>query len=122
MKGMYDLLLRKHHTSSYHEYLTGGKVAKTELLLSMLGGTKGFLDFMNTEDNAEYLEDRSILSEKEAVRIFYELYPEGPSFVQTINREQRDNVVVSLSEAGLIAAQICRITGIGKAIVYRVLK
>ena len=68
------------------------------------------------------MEDGNRLTEQEAVVKFSDLFPAGASAIQGLPRDERIRAVIKLSEAGLTAAQICRITGMGKNIVYRALK
>ena len=92
------------------------------MILEMLGGSEGYIQFMETVDSDLYLDDRYGLTEKEALNKFSELFPNGVSSIQSLPRNERNNAVARLSDAGLTAAQICRITGLGKNIVYTVLK
>lgn len=114
--------MNEYKWSSYSEYLGENKTANTEMILEMLGGSEGYIQFMETADSDLYLDDRYGLTEKEALNKFSELFPKGVSSIQSLPRNERNNAVARLSDAGLTAAQICRITGLGKNIVYTVLK
>ncbi len=114
--------MSEYKWSSYSEYLEKGKKADRDLILGMLGGVEGYQRFMETPDTGAFMEDGNRLTEQEAVDKFSELFPAGASAIQGLPRDERIRAVIKLSEAGLTAAQICRITGMGKNIVYRALK
>lgn len=108
--------------SSYNEYLTGGKTVCTEPVLELLGGPKGYVRFMEAADPDTYMDDRYNLTEQEAEARFSILFPGGAEHFQAMLPKERNHALERLSEAGLTPAQICRKTGIGKYIVYSVLK
>lgn len=108
--------------SSYGEYLKPDKPAGMELILEMLGGPEGYIQFMDTADTGSYMDDDYRFTDKEALELFFDLYPEGAVSVQSLPRGERNSAIVKLCDAGLSAAQICRVTGLGKSVVYGVLK
>ena len=114
--------MSEYKWSSYREYLEKSKKPGNDLILEMLGGAEGYLRFMETPDADAFMDDGNRLTEQEAMEKFSELFPAGASAVQGLPRDERNRAVIKLSEAGLTAAQICRITGVGKNMVYRALK
>ena len=108
--------------SSYSGYLTGSEMIDTDLILGMLGGPEGYKQFMETVDSGTFMDNRYGFNEKEALEKFAELFPDGVNSIQSLPRNERNNAIAKLSGAGLTAAQICRITGFGKTVVYGALK
>ncbi|MBR1814898.1 MAG: transposase [Lachnospiraceae bacterium] len=110
--------------SSYNEYVTGGELVHTDLILNMLGGVDGYTQFMETTDKNSYMDidEHSNLSEKEIQELFSKLFPAGKHNIQRLLPSERSQLIVSLCEAGLTAAQISHVTGLGKNVVYSVLK
>ena len=114
--------MSEYKWSSYSEYLGDNQTANKEMIFEMLGESEGYIQFMETADTGIYLDDRYSLTEKEALNKFSELFPGGVRSIQSLPRNERNNAIARLSDIGLTAAQICRITGLGKNIVYTVLK
>ena len=108
--------------SSYSEYLSEGTIIDADLVLGMLGGTEGFKQFMALSDEKNYMDDQYGLCEKEALDVFTELYPGGANVFHALPRDERKKAIVKLHSAGLTAAQICRVTGLGRNMVYGALK
>ena len=108
--------------SSYGEFLDGRESANTDLILGMLGGSEGYRQFMETADSAVYMDEHNGFTEREALDKFSELFPDGAGSIQSLPRRERNEAIGKLADAGLTAAQICRITGLGKTIVYSALK
>jgi len=107
--------------SSFRDYINGSGATETAPVLAMFSGTEDFLKFMHSGDDTEYLEDVHKLSEKEAVSIAKKVIPGDMFYLQSCGKEERNSIVRKLSEKGLTAAQICRITGLGKTVVYGLL-
>ena len=108
--------------SSYSEFLDESRSAEKDLILGMLGGPEGYIQFMEAADPAEYMDDQYGLTDREALDKFSGLFPGGAGDIQRLPRSKRYESIVKLSEAGLKPSQICRVTGLGKTVVYNVLK
>ncbi|MCQ2551062.1 MAG: transposase [Clostridia bacterium] len=113
--------MESYEWSSYRDYLYGGRT-KTDALLDLMGGKSGFISFMNQQDSKEYLEYTSFITEKEAVAIAKAVLPGGLFDLGRYERKTRDEYIRLLINQGIRASQICRITGLGKTIVYSALK
>ncbi len=114
--------MKDYPWSSYNEYLAESSPVNTEMILGMLGGCGGYVQFMETADPGTYLDDSYALSEREAKDKFFALCPGGVDAVRCLPRDERRHTIENLFGAGLTPAQICRVTGIGKTVVYGALK
>lgn len=107
--------------SSFSEYVRGGEIASTSLILGMLGGIDQFILFSKNHVPAQSLDKRSTrrLSDKEALEIarlaLRKRELEGSlNALNTIDAERRSGILLELSEAGLSVRQIQRLTGLGR--------
>lgn len=108
--------------SSYQDYLSGSSRTASSVILSLLSGIDGFTAFMAEEDGTEYLENTCRLSERDAVETAKAILPEGLFMLQNCDRTTRKTLVRKLVAEGLSPAQVCRITGLGKTVVYGALR
>ena len=111
--------------SSFDDYLGGGTFTTTDFFLEMLGGPDGFRAFCSVYDESETKEiDRKTtgrISDNEAIELAKKVLEiESPEMLEMVEREKRNQQLKLLSDAGLSARQISRITGIGRGIVERV--
>ena len=113
--------------SSYRAYLEGpGGLTDIELACSIGGGRVGLIHFflMENDDTAlDITDEREPLNEASAERIFYELagYCSPIDFQKMHGKRQRE-LIKEAYNRGLSTAQICRLTGKGKSVVYRAIK
>ena len=114
--------MEDYRWSSYRDYLSGDGKTDTALILDLLAGRDGFVEFMRQPDNTEFLEDTYSPSEKEAVSAAKDVLPEDFSVLLSCDRQMRNDYVRKLSARGLTPIQISRITGLAKSTVYNILK
>lgn len=104
-------------------YYTGTKgIVETELILKLVGGIDGFLEFSLQEDGTEHLDIREThrIKDNSAKRIIKEtLNLDSGTQIQNMNREARDKALHRLKESGLSIRQIERLTGINRGIITR---
>lgn len=110
--------------SSYDEYIRGGSITSTDMILEMLGGVDGFRDYCSCDDDEVALQiekDTSgRLTDDEALERAKQVL--GDSLFKRLDRlgkQDRDDCLYCLSRNGLTISQIARITGIGRNIVQR---
>ena len=109
--------MASYEWSSFKDYLNGGRTETAEIL-ELMGGQPGFISVMNQQDSTKYLECDSPLTETEAVARAKEILPDGLFDLGRYERKTRNEFIRVLREQGLKPSQICRITGLGKTIVY----
>ena len=107
--------------SSYQEYLTGGGIVSSELILDMVGGPKGFRQLFQDERYAYYFVRASRrVADDEALSAARGALEGGqPGDIKALCREDRDEALRRLRETGLTVKQIERLTGIGKSSITR---
>ena len=108
--------------SSYGEYVgqRSDCFARTDLLLSLLGGKEGFVKYHTLDDSYTTKLPRWRMSEDEALATARSVLGGIDIYdIRSLGKPERDSCLVKLREAGLTAAQIERLTSIGKNIIYR---
>lgn len=110
--------------SSYDEYISGGTITSTKMILEMLGGVDGFREYCSNFDSevTQMIENYSVgrLTDEEALEHAKRIL--GESLFKRLNqleRHDRDDCLCALARNGLTVSQIARITGIGRSIVQR---
>ena len=109
--------------SSYHEYLQGALITSTELILGMLNGKEGLIEYTNKRETLEGNKPfiKAPKSNEELVEIAISaLNGLHPSSIASLPKQSRNECLRMLKEIGLTGDQIARLTGIGKSTVYRV--
>ena len=113
----------QYRWSSYREYLGRPQYCQIKLVLNIFGGKEAFLQFHRGKDTISEVSlvgSKKRLSDAEAESILKARY--GENFcdgLQLLSKKKRNAALVSLSELGLSARQIERLTGIGRNIVAR---
>ena len=110
----------RYRWSSYQEYLTGGGIVSSELILDMVGGPKGFRELFQDERYAYYYVRASRrVADDEALSAARCALGGQPSDIKALCRGDRDEALLRLRETGLTVKQIERLTGIGKSSITR---
>lgn len=109
----------------YFDYCEkGGKSSfvDTELIISLFGGVKemiAFLDVEETERGFEFCEVKKIPDE-EAKKIIQKMYGENYHLkISQMQKQKRNEALKELKNLGLQIKQIERLTGIGRNIIQR---
>lgn len=110
--------------SSYDDYIRGGIITSTGMVLEMLGGIDGFREYCSRMDSeaTKQIEKDSMgrLTDAEALERAKRLLGEELlSGLDRLGRRDRDDCLYCLYTNGLYVNQIARITGIGRNIVRR---
>lgn len=110
--------------SSYDDYIRGGIITSTKMILEMLGGIDQFCNFCNQNDEDTYFaiekEINGYLTDSEALEYAKRILGDRLfGKLQRLGKEDRDNCLHLLHRAGLPMRQIARITGIGRGIIQR---
>lgn len=111
----------RYRWSSYQEYLTGGGIVSSELILDMVGGPKGFRELFQDEKYAYYYvrASRRVADDEALSAARCALEGGQPGDIKALCREDRDEALRRLRETGLTIKQIERLTGIGKGSITR---
>lgn len=111
----------RYRWSSYQEYLTGGGIVSRELILDMVGGSKGFRELFQDERYAYYYvrASRRVADDEALSAARCALEGRQPSDIKALCREDRDEALRRLRKTGLTVKQIERLTGIGKSSITR---
>lgn len=111
----------RYRWSSYQEYLTGGGIVSSELILDMVGGPKGFRELFQDERYAYYYvrASRRVADDEALSAARCALEGRQPSDIKALCRGDRDEALRRLRETGLTVKQIERLTGIGKSSITR---
>ena len=108
--------------SSWQEYVKTPDLVNTEIVLSLVGGTDGFLELSNSNEALEGLDisERSGLSDAEALALIKkELHLDSGTQLQDMSRPERDAAIRYLKENNLSIRQIERLTGINRGVVLK---
>ena len=101
--------------SSYREYLGQPGYASTALVLGMLGGTEGFVEFSEGRGSPfRHMRRRRIPDERASDVARQALEGVEPGSIKALPREERDKMMRVLRAAGLSVRQIERLTGVGR--------
>ena len=116
--------LDQYPWSSYHEYVMGNGIIDSEPVLSLLQGVEGFIAFSQDERfNLYYVrKGKHVESGDELIAARAALGGCSPATIASLPKQERDRSLVSLHLAGLTAAQIVRMTGIGRSTVYNAIR
>ena len=110
--------------SSYDDYIRGGWITSTDLILDILGGIDGFRVFCSQidEDVLRKIERviRGRMTDSEALELAkHILGDELFAKFDRLGKQDRNECLCVLYEHGIPEMQIARITGIGRGIVQR---
>ena len=108
--------------SSYHEYLQGALITSTELILGMLNGKEGLIEYTNKRETLEGNKPfvKAPKTNEELVEIAISaLGGLHPSSIASFPRQIRDDNLRKLKSTDLTVKQISRLTGIGQTTIYR---
>ena len=101
--------------SSYHEYIGVPCRCDTGLVLDMLGGVEGFVEFSEARGSPYMHLRRKRVPDEEARELARAVLGDvDPAHVKTLPRTQRDHHLRNLRSAGLSVRQVERLTGIGR--------
>lgn len=111
--------------SSYRGYLDGTGFIEPGLVLGMLGGTDGFVEFHAQLDMTAACCDagrsRRLVNDESALVVARAaLGGTSPESVVGLDRDQRDEAIRKLKSAHLSVRQIERLTGVSRGIVAKV--
>ena len=114
----------RYRWSSWKAYAGEGGLVRTDPVLDLAGGLKGFLAFSGQEDqeDTEYLDvtETRRLPDKAAREIIQEkLGMKSGTEVQRLARANRDAALRKLKEEGLSVRQIERLTGINRGVIQK---
>ncbi len=109
--------------SSYHEYLGQPTLSDTALVLDLLGGRGGFIEFSSAPDQRSYrFEGPTRVAADEMYDLAVgALDGRDPTDLKRLPPEERNAGLESLREAGLSLRQIQMVSGIGYRTVQRIL-
>lgn len=107
--------------SSFGEYVRGGEITSTSLVLGMLGGIDQFILFSRNHAPVQSL-DKTLprrLKDEKALEVAQLALCKngikgGLESLKTIDVKKRNDVLLELSESGLSIRQMQRLTGIGR--------
>lgn len=109
--------------SSAKDYLGRTGIADTDMVLDMLGGRKGFIEFSQPENLTLLPFPTSKLanheSDDEMLQIARSVLGEDPRRLITHDKETRDRGIALLASRGFARNQIMRLTGAGRRTVER---
>lgn len=109
--------------SSAKDYLGRDGLADTRLVLDMLGGREGFVDFSRAARSTAVAFEgsglRNHLSDDEALRIARQVLGHDDVSLASLARAQRTESVRLLRGRGFTIRQVARICGIGEGFVSR---
>ena len=119
----------KYRWSSADSYVNGidDGITETSLGLEMLGGVEGFIQFVCDENDAaefklsEPVNGRRLTSDEKALSVFRDITGlNDPLVIRTMQRSERNEILLRMKQAGLTIRQIERMTGINRNIIQRV--
>ena len=111
--------------TSYPEYIKGGGITDTELVMGIFGDSEKeqrdmFITYMNeanTTKNMEYENQRRITDEEAKKRIMKTGHVQCCQELQAFDKTRRKKVLRELKEEGLSIRQLERLTGISRGII-----
>ena len=111
--------------SSYDDYVSGGGITDTGLVLSTIGGKNNFIEYSRATDESDVdgweMDDVvTIKVGNEIIKNYMENQFEVGTIVKKLSRKERDSIICSLRRAGLSNRQIELITGVSREVVKRV--
>lgn len=123
----------QYRWSSYQEYVGCPKVrsiCSTELVLGLFGGVEGFVAFhkVHAEEVSRMDIDslrsatRSMPDEQALVIAQQTLDGRDPSELKSLERKERNRMLVALLASGLSIRQLERLTGIGRGVIQKARK
>ncbi len=120
--------MEEYPWSSYGEYVCGGEVASTSLVLGMLGGVDQFILFSKNNTPVRSLGGNSArrLSDGEALEMATMVLSRrglegGPAALKSAEAEKRSGALLELHDAGLSIRQIQSLTGLGRRLISKAL-
>lgn len=109
--------------SSYREYIMDEGITDREILMSILGSSKQFVEFSHAKDDTEVMDcDNRPATTKEALELIRDRYGfncEDGTAVNRLCKEERDFIIRDLKEMKFTAKQIELLTGVTRAIIYK---
>lgn len=109
--------------SSYREYIGDTILINTGILLPLIGDVQNFESFSAQADDIMVLDFEGYgLTEADAINIINRELGTGccsANIVKTLNKPERDKILVILKDLGMSVRTIERITGVNKNIIYR---
>lgn len=107
--------------SSFREYVCGGELTDTDLVLDMLGGREAFLDFSHAAASAYDEPGKPMrMADEDAHTAMRTVLGEAGMYdLEYGSKEKRDAALRMLKGAGLTVRQIERLTGIGRSTIQR---
>ena len=116
--------MEEYPWSSFSEYVCGGEVASTSLVLGMLGGVDQFILFSKNHAPVQSLDKNPLrrLSDEDALEIARAVLDGrglegGPSALKALDAENRSGALLELHNAGLSIRQIQSLTGLGRRLI-----
>ncbi len=111
--------------SSYRGYTDGPSYCETETILDLLGGSEGFKQFHESDDEIHQVRMdgyRRRLSDAEAVQVLKQtLGAQYADVLASLAQDERNRNILVLYSRGLSARQIERLTGIGRNITQKII-
>lgn len=107
--------------SSYYAYGDPSAFARPALLEEMIGGREEYEAFMTIDDDPDCMEFEPMIHDDEwAQRVIRKrLGKQGGTVLLSCSRNERDEALRDLKEAGLTHRQIERLTGIPRGVIQR---
>jgi REP element-mobilizing transposase RayT len=109
--------------SSYHEYLSGEGLAKTSMVLDILGGTDAFTAFHLEDDASSFSEGNRgwvRMSDDSALSLVHEILDVSSiDEILSLPICERNAKLHELKDAGIPCSQLQRLTGIGRYIIAK---
>ena len=116
----------KYRWSSWRNYAEERGLVRTDLVLSLVGGISGFLEYSsvideeNTDTEQLEIHDKRALSDEAAIDIIRnKLHFESGTQIKALPRESRNEALRTLKQEGLTIRQIERLTGINRGSIGR---
>ena len=117
--------MEDYEWSSYHAYLSNHDFIDTKPVIDLFKSTESFITFMHAISDDYKLSDLfpQKLKDDQAMALLREtLTPDEANAITGDSRSNRNAALRKLRDAGIPASQACRLTGLGKSIVYRAYK
>lgn len=109
--------------SSYSEYTSGAAIINPQPVMEICDGIDGFLELSQSDETIPCgdIDTNNRLSDAEAVGVLQTvLHVSDGTVLQAMPRQQRDEALKQLKQAGLTIRQIERFTGINRGAIQRV--
>lgn len=111
--------------SSAKDYLGRDGITDTQMVLSMLGGRNGFIEWSKAKNGTAIpfigSKLKGHMTDDEALIVAREILGNGDTSLCGVHGEKRHNAILLLHERGFTNNQIARITGLGRNTISRAL-